>query len=480
MKNELRNQLAALLSADDPALRRRAAEELAEIKGFTPIAALAAALRDENKGVRDSALRSLSRIGSENVARAAVEYIADENIVTRNLAAELLLKLKDQSIGALLPYLYDVNQDVRKFAVDILGLIGDEKTVAHIIPLLDDQDENVVVSAAEALGNIRSVLAVPHLIRVFKLNDNAKVIVAEALGKIGDESGGEFLLKYFSAVVKNEQADYLVLYAVVDAIGVIGTEEALPVIRRSIFSVKGSVRHVLLHTMIMILEKHHRPLKELQEFQSDLVDALHRDNDAVRLSAVKVLAGIEGKAVTAPLIKAVGISEELDAVLLPILEHREDTFQTIVELAEAHEIEASKEMVTLIGRVSSSIDYRTLPKELLDQTLGLLQRSFGFVTGGWSEGSEETRGAIIETMLQLDGDRAFEYLAKVTDEPDPWLRIHVIELVAPLENRGIPDFITRFLTDEDEMVREVAASTLESKGYNSRIEFSPSGPADIH
>ena len=50
MKNELRNQLAALLSADDPALRRRAAEELAEIKGFTPIAALAAALRDENKG----------------------------------------------------------------------------------------------------------------------------------------------------------------------------------------------------------------------------------------------------------------------------------------------------------------------------------------------------------------------------------------------------------------------------------------------
>ena len=41
-------------------------------------------------------------------------------------------------------------------------------------------------------------------------------------------------------------------------------------------------------------------------------------------------------------------------------------------------------------------------------------------------------------MLHLDGDRAFEYLAKVADEPDPWLRIHVIELVAPLENRGIP------------------------------------------
>ena len=409
-----------------------------------------------------------------------MEYIADENIVTRNLAAELLLKLKEHSVGALLPYLYDVNQDVRKFAVDILGLIGDEKTVAHIIPLLDDPDENVVVSAAEALGNIRSSLAVPHLIRVFKLNDNAKVIVAEALGKIEDPAGGEFLLKYFSAVVKNQQPDYLVLYAVVDSIGLIGTEVALPAIRQSVYSVKGCVRHVLLHAMARILERHHLPLKELEEFNADFVDALRGDNEAIRISAAKVLSGIAGQSVTASFIKAIGISEELDSLIVPILERREDTFQTVVELADAHEIEPTKEMVALIGRVSSSIDYRTIPNNLLDQTAKLLHRSFDFVTDGWAEGSEETRSAIIETMLRLDGDRAFEYLAKVTDEPDPWLRIHVIELVAPLDNRGIPEFIARFLSDDDEMVREVAASTLDSKGYNSQIEMSAFPHDDIH
>jgi HEAT repeat protein len=474
MKNELRNQLADLLSADDPALRRRAAEDLAEVKGFTPIAALAAALRDENKGVRDSALRSLSRIGSENVARAAVEYIADENIVTRNLAAELLLKLREQSVGALLPYLFDVNQDVRKFAVDILGLIGNEKTVAHIIPLLDDPDENVVVSAAEALGNIRSPLAVLHLIRLFKLSDNAKAIVAEALGKIGDESGGDFLLKYFSAVIQNQEADPLVLYAVIDSIGFVGSEDALPVIRRSIFSVKGAIRHVLLHTMVRILERYKRPLKELEVFQTDFIEALRNDNDAIRLSAVKVLAGIEDSDVTAFMVKAVGMSEELDSVLMPILECRTDTFRELVRQAEAHEITPSKEIIVLFGRVSSSIDYHSLSKESLDQTLGLLQRAFKFVTGGWSEGSEDTRSAIIETMLRLDGDRAFEYLGKVADEPDPWLRIHVIELVAPLENGGIIEFLNRFLSDDDAMVREVAAATLESKGYNPRVELSGS------
>ena len=71
--DEAKTNLATLLSGDDPAARRRAAEDLADSSGFAPIAALAAALRDENKGVRDAASRSLTQIGSKNVARAVVE-----------------------------------------------------------------------------------------------------------------------------------------------------------------------------------------------------------------------------------------------------------------------------------------------------------------------------------------------------------------------------------------------------------------------
>ena len=478
MKNELREKLAALLSADDPSLRRRAAEELAETKGFTPIAALAAALRDENKGVRDSALRSLSIIGSENVAHAAVEYIADENIVTRNLAAELLLKLKSSSVGALLPYLYDVNQDVRKFAVDILGLIGNEQTVDHILPLLDDADENVVVSAAEALGNIRSTRAVPHLVRIFKLHDFAKTTIAEALGKIGGDEASEFLLKYFSAMVSRQDIDPLVLYAVADSIALIGSEDALPILRKSLPSVKGSVRYVLVHAMVRILERYRHPFSELEELQGDLAHALEYDNIAVKMSAAMALADMDGVEVTMALAGVVGLSEELDDLVIPILLRRNETFGAIVELARRGRIVPVKEIITLIGRVSAGVDYHSLSPQLLDEQLDQLQRAFDFVTTAWKDGNEETRGAVIDTMFRLDGDRAFEYLSKVTEEPDPWLRIHVIELVASLENRGISDFIVRFLGDDDEIVRGVAAATLASRENNPRLASAASGPID--
>lgn len=465
MKNELRSQLAALLSGDDPAFRRRAAEELAETSGFAPIAALAAALRDENKGVRDSALRYLSKIGNDNVARAAVEYIADENIVTRNLAAELLMRLKDHSIGALLPYLYDVDQDVRKFAVDLLGLIGNEETVDHIIPLLDDADENVVVSAAEALGNIRSPRALPHLIRVFKLHGYAQVIVSEALGKIGDASAGEFLLKYLSAMISNPDSDRLVIYSLVDALGLIGGESAIVVIRQNINSVTGNLRYLLLHTIIRILERHNRPLSELEEFRFELMEALRIENPAVQLSAVKALGAMSGREISTALLGAVGISDEINVILIPMLEHRDGIFRIIAEMAEAKQLRASKEIIGLLGTIASNVNYSTINDESVSDYASLLQAGFEFAASNWNEGSEEIRAAIVETMLRLDGDRAFEYLATVTEEPDPWLRIHVIELVAQLENIGIPNFIARFLSDDDEMVRETAASTLESKGY---------------
>ncbi len=77
-----------LLTGQDPGTRRRAAEELVcQKNSYTAIAALAAALKDDNKGVRDAATRSLLMIGTEQVARSVVEYITETNIVTRNSAS---------------------------------------------------------------------------------------------------------------------------------------------------------------------------------------------------------------------------------------------------------------------------------------------------------------------------------------------------------------------------------------------------------
>ncbi|MCX6135347.1 MAG: HEAT repeat domain-containing protein [Ignavibacteriales bacterium] len=461
--DETKQHLAAVLSDSDPAARRRAAEELAACTGFAPIAALAAALRDENKGVRDAALRSLSQIGNKNVARAVVEYLADPNITTRNLAAELLMRLREESLEALLPYLYDADQDVRKFVVDILGANGSNDAIPHLIKLLVDPDENVVISAVEALGNVRSESAIPALTKAFNEIGYAKATAAEAIGKIGGTKATDFLLSQISTHIGEPGSDPLVLYALLEAISLIGYDKAFYELCNHLAGVKGKLRRILLHAIIRIGERCTIALDRAQAVKTDLIDALKDRNCSIQVSAVKGLANLEGDDVTAALVEAVNRSEECDSVLTPILEYRGGAFQVMVNLLEAGTITPTKEVISLMGKLVSHIEYAAIPKELIESDGRLLQRAFDAVKGAWGDATEELRAVIVDTLFRLDGDQAVQVLDAIVDEPDPWLRIHVIELLSPLNDRRIPQFIGRFLEDEDEMVRDVAASTLAGR-----------------
>lgn len=464
--DETKVHLAALLSDSDPAVRRRAAEELAGSTGFAPIAALAAALRDENKGVRDAASRSLSQIGSKNVARAVVEYLGDGNITTRNLAAELLMQLKDESVEALLPYLYDPDPNVRKFVVDILGVNGSTQAVSHLVDLLKDPDENVVISAVEALGNIGSEDAIEPLVKAFEEIGYAGATAAEAIGKIGGVKATDFLLAKVDLLIGNPKADPVALYALIEALSVVGYDQAYAVLRAHIYSVKGKLRRILLHAFIKIGERCGIALSDVESLRADLIEALRDDNKLIQLSAAKGLGNLEGDDVTAALVKAIGRNEELDGLLLPLLEYRPGVFTLVVQAVEAGHLKATKEVVGLLAKLISHIEYLSLPEEFTDPGNRLLQRAFDVVRNGWADANEETRSAIADALFKLDGDQAVEALDVIRNDSDPWLRMHVIELLMPLEDRRIPEFISRFLGDEDEMVRELAATSLEARGYS--------------
>jgi hypothetical protein len=160
-----------------------------------------------------------------------------------------------------------------------------------------------------------------------------------------------------------------------------------------------------------------------------------------------------------------GTDEDLDSQLAPWLDTRTNVFVRIVELIESNSLKLGKEVVGVLSRSSSLITYADLPKEFMDSEVNLLQRACGLLKQAWDECREETRGAIVDALFRLDGDQAIEFLDAIMNDPDPWLRIHTIELLVPLDDRRIPEFIARFLQDDDEMVREMAVSALESKGY---------------
>ncbi|MBK7258300.1 MAG: HEAT repeat domain-containing protein [Ignavibacteriae bacterium] len=463
---ETRKQLAALLADEDPDVRRRAAEDLSRCTGLAAVAALAAALEDESKGVRDAAARSLQTIGGMNVARAIVEYLDAKNIVTRNLASELLMKLGSTSIPAILPYLEHPSQDTRKFAVDILGLIGNEEPTQHLLPLLVDTDENVVVSTVEALGNMKSARSLPFLFEAYDRDDYTRPAVAEALGKIGDPSASGFLMDRLRQSLLTVAADPVTPFAIIEALGALGGDGVLAVLESVVTQVKGRVRSTVLLAISRISDRHQRPLPSLPGLRSDFLAALNEDDLSVQISAVKWLAGFKEEDVTTALVRRLGIAPELDAVLGGELARRDDTFRLCVNELPGLPMSQHKSVVAIIGRLTMDVIRRVMSGGLGKYDENFFTRAFDVVTAEWEGGDEETRAAIVDVLFHLDGDRAVMFLDAIMNDPDPWLRIHVIEVIAAIADRRAPDFIARFLEDDDEMVREVAVSTLQSRGYD--------------
>ena len=81
---------------------------------------------------------------------------------------------------------YEKDSDVRREAVEALGLIGDARAVEPLIARLGDEDSSVRYRAVEALGLIGDARAVEPLIA--KLGDESSVVrrgSAEALEKCG-------------------------------------------------------------------------------------------------------------------------------------------------------------------------------------------------------------------------------------------------------------------------------------------------------
>lgn len=465
MKDETRKLIAGLLADGDPDVRRQAAETLQDDGSLAVVVALAAALQDESKGVRDAAFRSLLAIDNANVALAIVEYIGNENITTRNLASELLMKLGKKSIHPLLPFLKDPSQDVRKFAVDILGLIGTDEQAEALIPLLDDPDENVVVSTVEAIGNLRGARALQALFSAYDHHDYAQSAIAEALGKIGDPAASDFLLLRAQEAMGQSMSDPLLLFALIEALGGLGTDRAFTVLMQSTDRVKGRLRSALLHTLVQISRRSSGSLEFPAKLRVDFLSALKDPDVAVRLSAAEVLVRVPGEQVTSALIACLGTSADMDALLLANLPSRGDALTRAVHYLDEHRNDPAAPIIALIGRLAVDLTRHLMQAEYSEDVEQLSGRAFILIADRWMSADEETRATIVDALFRLDGDNAVEFLDAIMNDPDPWLRMHVIEIIAAIADPRAPEFISRFLQDEDEMVREVAMATLQSRGF---------------
>jgi HEAT repeat protein len=167
------------LSQGSPQLRLAALEVLTGMGPPSAIVgpAIAGALRDNDRGVRKSAVRGLAiclkykdtevrarsaallrRAGADarDALPALIEALADQDIIVRGQAAFALAGIGAPAVPQLVETLKSQNIDARRLAVIALGKIGPDADVARpaLTSLLQDADAELRMSSAEALKKI--------------------------------------------------------------------------------------------------------------------------------------------------------------------------------------------------------------------------------------------------------------------------------------------------------------------------------------
>ena len=257
---------------DEAGLRREAANDLVFIDEPETEEMLLELLLDENKGVREAAGDALLRRGNQSGAQKLVEYFANPRIEVRNQAMLLLTEMGEPVLEYVIPALSDSDHDVRKFAADVLGGISSPAAVRSLVETIDDEDPNVAFSVVEALGKIGGDEALEELAAAFRKFPKIRAMVAETLGKLGNPDA--------TGVIRDGLGDEdpLVVFAVVEAYGLIGAVSDLETLENLIEKSEGYIKSIVMASLVKIINRTNGKIK------IDLLSDAHIENfnDAAR------------------------------------------------------------------------------------------------------------------------------------------------------------------------------------------------------
>ncbi len=152
--------VSRLKNADDPVVRRRAAELLGDFDDLTEQARqyevteglIEAAIEDDDDSVRARAIDALYRHGRASLGRLVERLSDDDTEVTDEVTTDLLTSW----LGADYP-------EFRLVAAAALGEFGDPSVVADLVEALDDPDPRVRSRALQSIGELGDNRCVPYL-----------------------------------------------------------------------------------------------------------------------------------------------------------------------------------------------------------------------------------------------------------------------------------------------------------------------------
>ncbi|MBI5199732.1 MAG: HEAT repeat domain-containing protein [Nitrospirae bacterium] len=393
-------------------------------------------LKREKAQIKLASVRLLGWVGAERAVEPLVNLLQEDELQEKVMEALLILG-RGGAIHALIPFLDNPDNIIRRCISYLLGEIGDSTAVEALIKSLSDEDGHVRGNSMIALGKIKDRRAIIPLMDF--LNDeynNVQESAVTALVEIGTEV--EQLLPMLSSkesdfrknialllgrlkakkavsslgfVIKDESPE--VREAVVKALGMIGGEEAG---RFLISALTDEEPRVKMASAIAIGEISYK------KGIDSLIILLKDENSRVRAAVARGIGKLKNPAAVLPLIELLDDKDPM--VRISVIE----------SLGEIGDMSALPYLLRLLKEKDPEL------KKITIRTLSKL----GF--------NKVQALEILKELLPLLSDR------------DWGVRKAVLEVLGRFPEKDVKGYIIKVAeTDEDEVVRKTADDILKGK-----------------
>jgi HEAT repeat protein len=443
------------LSSEDPAERTAAVESIMFEEWNEEIThKVCSFLEDEDKGVRNVVSMALTVNGNPTIPANVVDLVSSKDISVRNLAGEVLLKIGEGAVDALIGYIPKGDHDDKKFVVDILGLIQDPKAGDPILDLLKvTDDDNIVLACVEALGNIKNEKCLDYIAKVYEQNELFKPTVIEAMGKIGSKKALEFM----QIIYKNE--DDLTKFSIIESFGLIGDESIFFFLLSELNEIEGPLVYPLLASIYSLKEKYDFDIPFDERMKNIILNTLTEADPQYQKTAALLVSEFNDKEIILSCLRIWGSDPELDEALKPkFMSNPSVILNGISELLHKEE-ENIRSLLYLLQEivVFEGIDISTMmgPLELRGLT-----DSFSRCL---ENPDEEIRKTAMELLFNTDMENAFLFIDTMLNDDNMWNKLKLLEILDVIDDEKSTEALNKLSEDPEEMISERAKMILETR-----------------
>jgi HEAT repeat protein len=184
--------LAAALRDEEKGIRREAAYAIGILGGRSVVKDLVTALQDPEAGVRGAAATSIGKVGSAEDGKALIPLLSDDSETVRKRVLKALGVLGVKEAGPALREMYEANRrkDLGLKVLESLSRISDPGQADLFRELIQDPDPERKRLAVEGLGRISDSTMLGAFTKDYQRerNDELKLAYAFALTRLGNRA----------------------------------------------------------------------------------------------------------------------------------------------------------------------------------------------------------------------------------------------------------------------------------------------------